>query len=168
MNKNTKDIIIIEYEQPNGIEGRYFVDTQVIFVNSIQNKSVLMHELIHHFWNIREEFLKGILDGLGLTFNTKPKKAMSNKFVRECLNVDMIKKYYKPREWLEEAFAYILQDLDDDSFRKLDIPLLNRILDDDFYYYDGTNGDLIYRKTGEVVSNQKNKIDNIINFYMGD
>lgn len=168
MNNTKKDIIIIEYEQPEGIGGTYFIDTQIIFVNSIKNKSILMHELIHHFWNMREESFKEILDGLGLAFNTKPKKAMSNKFINECLNVNMIKKHYKPREWLEEAFAYILQDLDDDSFRKLDIPLLNRILDEDFYYYDGTNGNMVYRKTGDVVSNQKEKIDEIINFYMGD
>lgn len=168
MNNNKKDIIIIEYEQPDGIGGTYFINQQVIFVNSIKNKSILLHELMHHFWNMREESLKKILNMLELDFNTKPKKAMSNKFINECLNVGLIKKFYKPREWLEEAVAYILQEASEDSLRALDIPLLNRILEDDFYYYDGTNGNFIYRKTGEVVANEEEEINRIINFFMED
>lgn len=169
MNNKLKDtVIIIECGLPDGIGGVYFSDTQIIFVHSITDKSVLVHELIHHFWNMRDETLKRILNGLGLDFTTEPNKAMANKFINDCLNVDLVKEYYEPDEWLEEALAYIMQDLDEDSFRTFHIPLLNRILDNDFYYYDGNTGDMIYYKSGEVVLNSKSRIKRIIDFYMGD
>lgn len=159
------DILIIECEQPEFRNGTYSTYFECIFLEDVKlQKQTLIHEAVHHLFNLRSKTIKQVLKTLGLNFNSKPMKAMNNKILNKYVDMDFVKFYYKPEDWLEEALAFMICDADEEVIRILNDPLLNRILDEDICYYR-SNGDFCYLKTGEVLGNDKEEIEFLVNWH---
>lgn len=141
-------LTIIEYDFKNpDTEGCYIRGTDLIFVHNITDKRAILHEITHYLWDKKDKQLELLLKSIGLNFNSKNDEVINNYYIKGATNIKTIQALYEPNNWFDEATAYYVSDAPEEFIRMLEIPLLNAVLDGEFYYYD-SNGGLYHMSRG--------------------
>lgn len=147
-------LIFVECPINGGPDGVYLqVDKEnkkiyIVACENMNDKALIIHEITHHLWNIRNKELQKALKRIGLNFNSNLKDLRKNKIIGQYVNINAVRNDYPENDVVEECICYFMGSLTLKELKILNISYFNNIINNNFEYIN-FNADIIYN--GEVI-----------------